>query len=555
MRVSKIILPILFLLLWTLSSQPLARVIEEDSVYVSQINEISVAAGILPLSASPPLTGYDLQHQIERLKQLSSLSSPLRSRLNTLEQELFPQEKTFISSSITFSPELYTNIDENAKEWDWVHRYNDRSPVFSIQAETIFAEHLYGIFTYGLEKRLDESDFQGTSISFPFLEDFSETNLQNNFPQTAYLSYASDHITTVFGRDTLSWGQGNTGNLVLGNQAPYHDFLLASTSNDILKYSFLSIPMNELDANGAAIIPEGGDSVEYWNTLFHGTNVRIAMAHRLEARFTPRLRVSLTEWTMHYADRLDMRMFSPVMLLHNYQNFGEVNNTMTLEIESILTKGLLLDFQFFLDQLQTAGEMEAYDDAPPNAFAALLGLRYSKNTEQGSLSGYIEGVYTSPFVYFRSGDHTESYGVDPLTMYNLDFVHSVYSRDGMGSVNYLGYRYGPDTIVVATHLKYTRNKEFEVFGDLRFIAEGERGLIAEQEDQSLLFGEEATGLVSPSGNATYHLIAGVGGFYDLKNIPVRVYGNTSFTNTWEHDGTYSHDIQLTLGVRYTLRIF
>ena len=556
MKVRTGILVVVSLLLWTVTASPHARVFEEDSPYITRINDLSTAAGILPLSAAPPLTGYELQRQLNALKQVATLPASVRSDISRLEGELFAEEDTYIRSFITLSPEFYANIDVQAKEWEWVERYASREPVLSALAETIFADHLFGIFTYGIEKRLNSEDFQGPSFSFPYSENTSETNLQNSFPQTAYLAYASEHITSVFGRDTLSWGQGNTGNLVIGNQVPYHDFFLASASNSILKYSFLTVPMNELDASGEAVIPTAADASEYWNALFHGTNVRIAIAHRLEARFSPRLRISLTEWTMHYADRLDIRMLSPVMLLHNYQNFGEVNNTITLEIESALSEGLLLDFQFFLDQFQTAGELAAYAEAPPAAYAALLGLRYVRPTARGSLSTYIEGVYTSPFVYLRAGDHTENYGEEgtEATMYNLDFVHAVNMRYGDGSVNYLGYLYGPDSVVAAAKIAYTRPGVYEVFGDVRFIAHGERGILAEEADQSLEFGTDAMDMTSPSGTVTCRLITGAGGSYRLQSMPVTFYGNTYFINTWD-DGVYSYDVQLSLGARYTLSIF
>ncbi len=538
------------LLIGNLPANPLAIIYEEDSPSLAELNRISTAAGILPLSGAPPLTGYDLRHQIDILKDSSSLSPSLREALREMEKRLFPEEDIYIRGSVSLQPEVYANTDDQAEQWDWVHGYNDRKPILSLEAETIFADHIFGIITYGIEKRLDEEDFRGASISFPFLEDFSETNLQNSVPHTAYMAYASDHLTTVFGRDTLNWGNGNTGNLLIGNQAPYHDFVLMSASNEILRYSFLAVPMNELDADGMAVIPDDG---EYWHTLFHGTNVRMAIAHRLEAVFSPRFRVSLTEWALHYTDRFDLRMFSPVMFLHNYQDFGEVNHAMNLEIESALARGLFLDFQFFLDQFQTAGELEAYEDAPPAAYAALLGIRYSKPTEQGFLSGYLEGVYTSPFVYLRAGDATNNYGVDPLTMYNLDFVHAVNMRYGDGSVNYLGYLYGPDAVVAAARVAYTRQGAFEVFGDLRFIAHGEKGIIAEDGDQSMAFGEDAMNTYSPSGDAAYTLIAGAGGSLSIPDIPVTLYGNTYIMHTWEDEG-YSHDVQLSLGVRYTLNI-
>ncbi len=554
MRVRIPVLVGIFLLLWNVSSDPLSRIFEEDSPYITQINDLSIASGILPLSAAPPLSGYELQRQIDALRQTTHLSQGQKEKLSDLERTLFPQEEIYLRGSITLSPEFYMNVDENAEEWEWVDRYSERNPILSIEASTIFADHLFGMFTYGIEKRLNEEDFQGFSTSYPFEDDFSETNLQNSFPHTAYLSFASDHITSVAGRDTLSWGQGMTGNLLIGDHAPYHDFFLASTSNDILKYSFLTIPMNELDENQQAVIPASDG--EYWKTLFHGSNVRMTVAHRLEAKFSPRFRVSITEMTLIYSDQMDLRMFSPLMIMHNFQNFGETNATAALEIESVLTEGLLLDFQFFLDQFQTSGELDVYEDPPPSAYAALLGLRYARETENGKITGFFEGAYTSPYVYLRAGDHTENYGDDP-TNYNLDLLNSVTMREGKGSVSYLGYKYGPDSIVVALHGGYSRDQEFDLFGDIRFIAQGENAVLLADgnTDQELDFGEAAMEAISPSGDVTYRLITGIGGSYLLPDIPLTLYGDTYFVNTWDDNGSYSNDVQITFGARYTLDVF
>jgi hypothetical protein len=537
----------------------LARIYQEDNPVLHQINQLSLEAGLLPLPASAPLTGYDLHNQVMRLKG-QSLSPYSLNRLDEIENTLLNPLRNEIAASITISPEIYANTNELAKEWDWVDRYASRAPFLSGEAEALLGTGIYGIFNYSLEKRLFEEDFQRPSTNFPYLESTSETNVQNSVPHTAFMAFSGDSASIVFGRDTLGWGQGNTGNLTLGNHVPYHDFFIANTSKQKLRYTFLALPMNELDSNGDAVIPfkpEASAFSNNWQTLFHGTLARIFLAHRLELSISPRVRVSLTEGTMHYTDRLDIRMFNPLMFLHNYQNYGEVNNTMTLELETALKPGLFLDFQFFLDQFQTGGELDSYSEVPPNAYAGLVGLRFGKPTLNGTISGYFEGVYTSPYVYLRAGDNTHNYeGVDEDHQYNLDLVHSVNMRAGAGSVNYLGYRYGSDSIVLAGKISFEHHAAFALYGDVRFIVQGERGIEAEDKTQLVNLDPDELNRLTPSGdNPTFSLITGFGGSLTLPDTNVLVHSKAFLINTWDTAGTYRRDLQISMGASVSLKVY
>lgn len=550
---------LLILINMLLFADPRAKVYTNDDPLLQEFHDVSIAAGILPLTSAGPVTGYDLVRQIESI-QGNPLSYALQSRLNSLKESI--NDAYFgdsVKASILIFPELYGNIDDQAMEWDWVQRYNQRNPFIKMEAEAILADHVYGIMTYGLKRRLNHEDFRNLVTSFPYYDGLSETQVQNSVPHTAFMGLSGNRISFVMGRDTLGWGQGNTGNLTIGNHVPYHDFLHASASNDMLRYTFLAIPMNEIDSTGNVIVPTTA-SGQPWNTLFHGSLYRFFLAHRLEIDFTPRLRASLTEGTLFYTDRIDLRMFNPLMFIHNYQNYGEVNNTMTLEIETVLGRGWFLDFQFYLDQFQTAGEQDAYSDIPPNAYASLLGVNYVRYTDTGLIKAFAEGVYLSPYVYFRAGDNTDNYSDDPddaETQYNLDLVHAVSMRYKQGGVAFLGYRYGPDTIVAATGLSFESVHGYGLATELRLMVKGERGLEAEDDSvenvQKVILGVSELNRPAPTGIPTYLLISSIGANYALASTPLKLWVRTDWIHRW-HASTYDNDFQFSIGAYYRLAV-
>ncbi|MGI6439045.1 MAG: hypothetical protein ACOX0W_02035 [Sphaerochaetaceae bacterium] len=151
---------------------------------------------------------------------------------------------------IRITPEIYGNTDKHAEEKDWIARYNNRQSFAYGEVDTILGDNIYGIFSYGIKRKLIDDEFSKVVSNFPFVNNFGETQLQNSYPQTVFMGISNNTSSVVFGRDTLGWGQGNTGNLLIGNHVPYHDFLKATTSNKYLQYTFLAIPMDEINQQG-----------------------------------------------------------------------------------------------------------------------------------------------------------------------------------------------------------------------------------------------------------------------------------------------------------------
>lgn len=566
-----VVLVILVFLISSVSANPLAHIYQVDDPLLKKIEAISLESGVNPFSSAGPVSGYELARHLESI-DTQNLTNRTRELYNSVKQSLYdPYASKMWDSTIRITQEGYLNTDKDSKYYDWVESYNIREPFLYGEAETIFGDNAYGIFSYALQKAFNDSDFSGFKTNNPLVLHGGNTAIQNSVPHTAFLGFSGPWYTLIVGRDAIRIGRGSTGNLMVGSHVPYHDFLQLSVSNKNLKYTFFAIPMNELvtqemiatkgldqDSLGEAwyphLNPDGA-----WHTLFHGTRRRTYLAHRLEADILPWWRMAITEGTMIYTDTLDLRMFSPMMFLHNLQNFGEVNNTLGIEAEITLSKRWALDVQFFIDQLQTSAEQGA-TKLPPNANALLIGGRFRYPKEDWSFSGYIEGAYTSPFVYLRTGDNTQNYGIDPNpssdpnyenSQFNLDLVHAVSMEEGRSGVNWLGYVYGPDSIVLATKIAGAYKNQFEIFSDIRFVVQGERGLKIEDKKQQVELQPAGNiNMLSPSGpNPTNSLILGLGASMNISRTDVSVYARNYWVNRWNNGG-HKANYQLTIGASY-----
>ena len=553
------------LVLHSIMGNPLARIYQVDDPLLTSIERLSMGSGINPHSSSGPVSGYELQRQLEKIERVG---------IAPVNQQLFDEIRATLTNpfnnriwrgSLDVTQEVYWNSNPDYAYYDWAERYSDRRPLLYGEVETVFGNHAYGIISYALQKAFREVDFSGLASNNPYVLNNNITAVQNSVPHTAFVGLSSEWYTLVFGRDTISYGRGSTGNLMVGDQAPYHDFFQASLANAKMKYTFLAIPMNELITGamigsdpsigvlGEAWYPHLTTEWGTWHTLFHGTLSRIYFSHRFEIDFLSWLRIALTEGTMFYVDSFDMRMFSPLMFMHNYQNFGEVNNTMGVEAEFAVSSNCAINLQIFLDQFQTGGEQDTSDPIPPNAYAGLLSARYRYPKREWTISGFVEGVYTSPFAYLRTGDNTHNYDGQVDTQFNLDLVHAVNMEEGKSGVTWLGYTYGPDSIVLATEVNLEHTSGTTLSGSLRFIVQGERGLLIEKKIQEVeLQTADNINMLSPSGDdPQYSLIIGLGVSTFIPNTKLNIYSRNYWLNRWDNSG-YEPDVQIIIGATYSL---
>jgi len=258
---------------------------------------------------------------------------------------------------------------------------------------------------------------------------------------------------------------------------------------------------------------------------------------------------------------MDIRMFSPTMFLHNYFNFDQAKNFMHFDIEFAPAPGMLLYTQMFIDQLQVPSELANYNEGElfPNAFGVLSGVQFSRPHRNGFVTGYLEGALTSTYLYLRR--NLEINEGSPLKYqtdhWNLDLVQAS-NITGRRGINFLGYPYGPDTVIASAQVKYTEYSHAALYADATFGIQGEKGLKIDGKDQMVETGRKYLYQFTPSGDAPeVFLKSGFGGEYYLQRYPLKLYGSIHTLNRWNAgnvSGAYLFDLQLVLGANISLRI-
>ena len=102
----------------------------------------------------------------------------------------------------------------------------------------------------------------------------------------------------------------------------------------------------------------------------------------------------------------------------------------------------------------------------------ILGAKTSVPIGPGMLTAHLEGAYTDPYLYLR--DEGTSYGSDK---YGINFVSAMsewVSADGKPNYtqDFIGYRYGNDSIVAELGVGYKVYGKWFVDGRYTYIADG-----------------------------------------------------------------------------------
>lgn len=269
------------------------------------------------------------------------------------------------------------------------------------------------------------------------------------------------------GRDRLNWGSGNTGNLVLSDNFPYHDMIRATaySPTGTFKYtyllSFFTSKMNYYDVQRDS---DGSTSVTYQGTNGRSSadilkGLALYSAHRFEGRFfNDRLSLSLTEaLTLDSQDgSIPFLALSPLYFMHNAYMPNNTNSTLAFEINWTVTKGLAFYGQMLLDNFAMpgfetgpgAGKSQA---TTPDGKAFLIGAKYMTAAGKGILTVNPEVVYVMPLTYLR--DSRSGYGIDYVAAVKYR-LYSYESYAGNTDILYdeyvIGYTYGPDCLTASS---------------------------------------------------------------------------------------------------------
>ena len=461
-----------------------------------------------------------------------------------------------IGLSATINTELYThsNGDQFGKEKDWVRGFIDRKPLLKLDLDLYMGSNVYihSDLQYGRNRfnafdsyednpdpigAIIESD-QGTIVrgdsylySKSFLTNilpFSQSyDIEFETPKRALISLGNGPWSAVFGRDRLSWGNGKSGNFIIGDHTDFHEFARFKYFSKYFSYDWLNIflPTN----------PSSGENPD--------ESIRIFMTHRLEFQLFNRMTLVLSENVMYANDVLDLRYFNPAFIYHNLNNTEMFNAIAHAEVDISIINGLNLYGQYVLDQARAPNE----PDNKADASGFLVGVEYAHDVNVGFLQASLEFAQTTPVLYRRAD-------VDFL-MFRKYFTHGNPSGPGyLLALDYIGYQYGSDTRLLQFDLEYRLAPTLDTGFRMILIQSGVVDIFYPNEDIEDIRDRTPSGdsikekmILSLYGSYKYPL-----SFADLSFwTQLDWVGKRTFTKSSSSYAGYGSDLQFTLGMGIT----
>ncbi len=448
-----------------------------DDPIFNKIQRLSVLNGLGLPSSSGPWSGSELLDMLSRLDTGRMSETELAWYDEVLSELGADSEKGAFSvtPSLNLEANIHTNVSETFQGRDnWVRDFNKSDEMVKIAFDNHIRENFYGYFEFTLGPAVHfkaneaHSDFGdsvlSTNMMFVGANDMRQFDF--NFPHRAFVSAGGDGWTFQIGRDRLSWGNGTTGNMVIGDQVQYHNMARFAAWTDTFKWTFLVSsfphPQNYYDSTGMKINGVEGGQSHYMN------GISAFIAHRLEwSAFRNRLGLALTEGVIYMSkdNRIDLTVLTPSMLYHNNYTRSNTNSILAFEADYTIMKGLNVYAECAIDESWLPGEPIAGNVssglAEPTAIGLLAGAICVMTAGDGLLSFNVEAAHTDPYLYLRDGDLQS--GTTPreqeVGQYGINYVVAVREMIGAGGTEYydqqfLGYRYGGDAQVANLRVSY-----------------------------------------------------------------------------------------------------
>ncbi|MCA1754615.1 MAG: hypothetical protein LC641_07960 [Spirochaeta sp.] len=514
-----------------------------DSLYRS-IDLLYNEAGLALPSGSRPWSIDEWNHVLLRLethqdREARSLSAAGRDTVERIRQRLADERQyravrgdsyqADISAAVALEAYGHTNTDDFPVEADWVYGYTDRAAAATVALEMelhnwfyLYTDVAYRKNRYAYEESTD------SATSEPLYNKHLTTNLhlldQVAFetPYRAFASAGGDRWNLTFGRESVRWGHGRSGNFVLNDHLDYHDLLRFVSYHERLKVEATYLFLHHSEFTTDSEEPPQG--------------MRMFLGHRVEFRPVPRLSFAITENVMYQTDAedgVDPGVLNPAYIFHNFNNRSMFNAIVSAEAEAAVLPGVTLLYQFSLYQAQAPLE----GGSQPAAMAHLAGYRVAHPYGRGYLYHELEGVYSDTYMYQRD--------IVDMKVLRREFVH------GYGFAThreFLGYPYGGDVVVFSTVFGYHRPEAFDVRLDIEHLRQGEIGIDTTIDST----GDFELGRRSPSGTVEDRLRTGVeAGWNPWRSL--KVFGRLDLVHVWNkgnESASVVWDLQYALGTSY-----
>ena len=379
----------------------------------------------------------------------------------------------------------------------WVYNENFQKSFLNLELETYLTDHFYANFQADVanswhsdENYTEELGISKLSTNILGLKNlkFNLAFFDGNWPYRSFLSAGGNNWNIQIGRDRLSWGPGETGNLTISNNMPYQNFGRITAYSDYFKYTFLTsfyphqINYWDEQQQGAQNPHWHGLNNTYWGPAYKGLSMYIG--HRVEGRlFNDKLTLAAVEGLMYMSEdnTIDFRALNPLNFNHNNYIARNSNSTLELEFNYTPIKGLNVYGEMIIDEIAFPGiEKGPSEDnrTNPTALGFLFGVKGAYTVGNGILHASAEFAKTDPYLYLRDGVDRKNEAGNQQGFYGINYVVAIRNWSSVGAgITYdeyfQGYTYGPDAVVANLKAGWTTaDLRLSVEGSIFYMAHG-----------------------------------------------------------------------------------
>lgn len=601
-----ILIAVFCLLLATISGANLQKTYQMDDEVWLRTDRLCRMTGHLGPTPASPISGAEILQALQRL-DYASLTEWQKAEYDAIEELLVSSDGlTFKSDIVELDPTVFLGAEAypfySSDNVTYVEEffipYRDRIPLFYAEAEAYFMDNVYLDLQWlikdgpqgftqtdsGAWTSLDGHQYYyftnfshvislGIDGRWHFMNDWSGDFKNTSFnyqPVKAGGAIGNSFMSLWLGRTRQAFGNGITGNFIIGDNFSYQEALKASVFSDIISYSLSLTHFDQLDADTG------------YGTSLSGIHQN-RIIHRLDFNIMNKVRVAINLGGLFVTDSpFDLRFLSPLMIVHNWnnnyegvtiQNRDEGNNILGIELEYSFLPGWFVSGQVVIDQFQLPTEKGS---SVPEAFGVLLNMKNITRLSSGYLESWIEGVYTSPYLYLNTKQRLVGYEQKDDGTYKLDDEGKkipIYEKTGdydfiLGygwyqnrtkEMNYTGHSFGPDTIALALGSTYTSaDYKWNVSGELLYKVHGEHGMSIknywEQNDSNRVESGEEFAKLSPSGIAEHTFMVELGaGYKILDNLDFSISAaSISQWNYHNQKGVFKQSLQAAVGLSWKI---
>ena len=564
----------------------LQKIYPIDSDIYEGITSLYISQGLALPSTTGPWSVDELLMMLDKL-DMAKLSESAMETYQYVSSQLSKDPPTF-KFGLTAAVEAYyhMNTSKFTEPDDWVVSFADRKPLLNLTLETWPGEYFYGYSGFSVGNNeyngWDSTDGYTSTLfgqyalttNIPMVPPAEMDDLDFNVPYRAFGAFGGSGWSAEFGRERLSWGPGETGNFVIGDQLLYHNMGRITTYTKNFKYTFLTsffpYPGNYYTLNSLAEAFTG----KHTSQADPISGIKMFMAHRLEWNmFKSKVGFVLTEGVMYQSEdnTLDLRILNPAMIFHDYYVRGNANSILSGELNYTPVSRVNLYGQIVVDEYAPPGEPQAGEaNALPSALGYMAGVKGRYPFGKGMFYGSFEWALTDPYLYLRY--QTDANSEQTLGDFGLNYVVALRMFSNSFGVSYdeqfMGYQYGGDAIVYNGTLGYKRFGKWYASANFFYMVHGTHDKwtcwtnasntsyeYTTPTDQHDTANNGDLNAQTERNSVAYTTIIGLKGGYTLvKNFDV--YGEVDYIHI-TNPGNIStnspiQDVQVSVGISYSL---